>query len=218
MKNTLLSTAKIFSLLAVMLVVLFVIWVTELARSDRYNPVTEFATEETYDVVAFGDSLIEGLGARPGEDFIALLEDRLDISILNLGRRGDTTEEALERIDQVLAFEPKIVLISLGGNDVLHGINIAERLVNLEQIIQTLQTTDADIVMLGVRTGVWKDTYERDVMLFAEQQGVIYIPDVLSGILFNPVRLSDPIHPNSRGHEVLADRIEPVLRTLLEQK
>ena len=67
-------------------------------------------------IVAFGDSLVEGVGATPGNDFVSLVERTLRVDIINKGKSGDTTAHGLARIDEVLVEDPGIVILLLGGN------------------------------------------------------------------------------------------------------
>src|SRR5688500_11781318 len=75
-------------------------------------------------IVAFGDSLVVGVGAAPGNDFVSLLSARIDEPIINLGRSGDTTEKALARISEVINEKPALVIVLLGGNDYLRKVPI----------------------------------------------------------------------------------------------
>lgn len=207
---------QLIALFLLVTVLLLGTWAYNSAAKNRAERPEQMVAQTDYTIVAFGDSLIEGLGAQPDKDFVALLEERTGVPILNLGKRGDTTYSALLRVDQVLSHRPEIVVVSLGGNDVLHGIPVERRLENLELLISRVRETQADILLLGVRTGIFSDAHQQSFIDFAEQQEVLYIPDVLEGILFNPGKLFDPVHPNNRGHELIADRVEPYLRLLLK--
>jgi lysophospholipase L1-like esterase len=70
--------------------------------------------------VAFGDSLTAGVGADPGKDYPSQLSDILGVPILNQGVSGETTEDGLKRLPDILALTPRVVLVCLGGNDGLH--------------------------------------------------------------------------------------------------
>src|SRR4051812_16224169 len=72
--------------------------------------------------VAFGDSLTEGVGASPGQDFPAVLSRELGIPIMNLGRSGNTSSDALSRLEEVVQLRPRVVLLCFGGNDSLNGM------------------------------------------------------------------------------------------------
>lgn len=166
-------------------------------------------------IIAFGDSLVQGVGATEGNDFVSLLSLRLNTPIVNLGRSGDTTAEALLRINDVLSRNPKAVMVLLGGNDFLKRVPKAETLSNLEWIITTIQNTGAVVVLLGVRGGLIADSYESDLRSLAEKTGSEYVPNVLKGLIGNPKYMDDAIHPNNAGYAIIADHIYPVLLSVL---
>src|SRR5206468_2546588 len=91
-----------------------------LVRSGSPRPARPTAGQT---IVAFGDSLVEGHGATPGHDFVSVLSRRLGVPIINAGRSGDTAEAALSRLEQaVLARNPRVVIVLLGGNDFLRRV------------------------------------------------------------------------------------------------
>ncbi|MEX0934887.1 MAG: arylesterase [Candidatus Paceibacterota bacterium] len=162
-------------------------------------------------IVAFGDSLVEGVGATPGHDFISLLERTLDREIINLGKSGDTTESALNRIDEVLSYNPGVVILLLGGNDYLRQMPQEETEENLREIIGTLQREGVVVLLLGVRGGVLSDNYASMYSRLSQEYGTAYVSNVLRGLITNPEYMSDSIHPNDRGYERIAERVLPVL-------
>lgn len=168
-------------------------------------------------IVAFGDSLIAGVGATPGNDLASLLEIQIDEPIINLGVSGDTTVAALSRIDELLAQDPKIVIVLLGGNDYLRRVPIEDTFANLETIIQSVQRTGAVVVLLGVRGGVMRDEYKDAFEQLAKVNNVAYVDDVLSGLIGRAALMSDPIHPNDAGYQIIADRVSPVLLQILTE-
>lgn len=86
-------------------------------------------------VVALGDSITAGLGTTGNNDYVSRLSSRTGVSISNAGRIGDTTGDALNRLDSaVLSREPDIVIVFLGGNDVLQGVPIQTRVSNITTI------------------------------------------------------------------------------------
>lgn len=192
-------------------------WMYNATRNIRYAKRVYVPVTEHFRVIAFGDSLAEGLGATYGNDFVSLLSDHLDEPILNLGKRGDTTSSALLRIDDVLVFKPEIVMVSLGGNDVLHNIPIENRLENITSIITTFQKNNIQVLFLIARTGIFQDKYKEDIMQLLNKYHVVYVENILDDILYHPWNLFDPIHPNDRGHEIIANRIEPILQNMLRE-
>ena len=101
-----------------------------LARSEGDDRVRPTAGDQ---VIAFGDSLVRGVGASPGRDLVSVLSNRIDVPILNAGRSGDTTASALARLDEaVLTRRPRVVLVLVGGNDLLRRVPPEETIENLE--------------------------------------------------------------------------------------
>ena len=167
-------------------------------------------------VVAFGDSLIEGVGASPGNDLVSVLSQRLNRPIINAGRSGDTTGAALSRLDRaVVSRNPRLVLVLLGGNDILRRVPRQEMLANLETIVTRIRDHGAAVVLASVEidflSGLDGAAYEE----IAERTGAALVPDILGGLLGRSQYMSDGIHPNDRGYAIMADRIEPVMRKLL---
>jgi len=167
-------------------------------------------------IVAFGDSLVSGVGATAGNDFVSVLARRIDEDIINLGNAGDTTAAAQLRLEAVLALDPKIVLVLLGGNDFLQRIPAPETFSNLENIITTIQDSGAIVVLLGVRGGMIRDEFNAEFERLASTYGAAYVPNVLAGLLTNPDLMTDAVHPSDAGYQLIADKIYPVLTPLLD--
>lgn len=164
-------------------------------------------------VVAFGDSLIEGVGATPGNDLVSRLARDLGVPIVNAGKSGDTTAMARARFERdVLAHDPRAVLILLGGNDFLKRVPREETFNNLRAMIQELHDQGVFVVLLGVRGGLVGDRYESDFDVLAKETGVLYVPNVLDGILGEPSLLADAIHPNDAGYARIAERVLVAVR------
>ena len=168
-------------------------------------------------IVAFGDSLVAGVGATSGNDLVSQLNDRIGEPIVNLGVSGDTTADALARIDSVVEQNPKVVLVLLGGNDYLQNVPPEETFANLETIIETIHAAGSSVVLLGVRGGVLRDNFKSEFADLANKHNTAYVSDVLNGVFGNPQLMHDPIHPNDAGYEIIADRVEPVLRDVLPE-
>jgi lysophospholipase L1-like esterase len=168
-------------------------------------------------IVAFGDSLVEGRGASPGHDFVALLSKRLSVPIVNAGRGGDTTAAALSRLDAaVLSGNPRVVIVLLGGNDFLGRVPTADTFRSLSTIVERLRQRGAAVVLVGVRVALINDPYAGEYEALARRTSSGLVPDILDDIIGHPDRMSDSIHPNDRGYEMMADRIEPVVRDLIQ--
>ena len=169
-------------------------------------------------VVVLGDSLAEGYQLEPEDSFVSILAERLDVEIVNLGKKGATTEESLPRVKaEVLPLDPSLVVIELGGNDVLQKVDQAKTRDNLQSMIDQVHAEKIPVLMLGVRGGLMSDKYEDMFEELVSQNEVAYVPDILDGILTSPGLRIDSIHPNKEGHKLIADRVEPVLGKLVDQ-
>jgi acyl-CoA thioesterase I len=198
-------------LLFIGLAVLVALWSMPSGTPDAAKPTAGDR------VIAFGDSLVEGVGASTGRDIASLLSARVGVPIVNAGRRGDTTGSALTRLDSaVLSRNPRIVIVLLGGNDVLRRVPHQETFANLDAIVGRIRGRGAAVILVGLSVGVFTDVYGNGYENLARRTSSGLVPDVLSGILGHPELMADHIHPNDRGYRMIADRIEPVLRDLLK--
>lgn len=167
-------------------------------------------------VVAFGDSLTAGYGANAGEDYPSHLSQRAGVPIINEGVNGDTTESALPRLPDVLAHNPRIVIIGLGGNDYLRGVPIATTEANLRSIIRQIHTGGAMVILLGFNFPSLGANYGKMYERVADEEKTQLVPDMLDGILSDPSKKSDDVHPNGNGYALMADRVEGTLKRLMK--
>lgn len=169
------------------------------------------------DIVAFGDSLIFGQGASSADkNFVSLLSDRIGKRIVNLGVPGNTTQNALDRINELERYNPKVVVILLGGNDYLQKVPIGKTFQNLGVIIQKIQSKGSVVLLLGVRGGILNDKFDTEFEKISSKYHTAYVSDVLSGLITNMQYMSDAVHPNDLGYQKIADRVYPVLVKLIK--
>jgi lysophospholipase L1-like esterase len=158
-------------------------------------------------IVCFGDSLTYGTGASPGMDYPSRLAEMLNREVVNAGVPGDTTASALKRLQRdVLSETPALVLVTLGGNDLKNGVPAAEALANLSEIVEVLQRSGARVVVGGLRFPMRDRGYGKAYAELAERTGAVLIPHILDGIMGKRALMSDPIHPNDDGYELMAGR------------
>lgn len=169
------------------------------------------------EIIAFGDSLIAGGGATYGNDFVSILSRKISQPIINLGRPGDTTADGIARIDELDKYDPKVVLLLLGGNDHLKKVPIAETRQNLAILIENIESRGAIVLLLGVRGGLLNDPFDTEFERLQETYDTAYVPDVLAGLFGNVKYMSDAIHPNDVGYQIIADRVYPVLMELIRE-
>ncbi|MGD9823022.1 arylesterase [Desulfobacter sp.] len=174
-------------------------WAGEKAYEIKNIPITVSR------IVCFGDSLTLGYGATQGKEYPARLEEMTGIEVINSGVPGNTTADGLARLeDDVLAFEPDAVLITLGGNDLKNRVGVDTARANLVNVIQRIQAAGAMVVLGGIDIPLYGKGYAKMYESVARQTGSVLIPNILEGIFGSPDLMSDSIHPNDRGYETMA--------------
>ena len=169
-------------------------------------------------IICFGDSLTQGVGASPGHEYPSLLGGILGREVINAGVGGETTADALRRLDaDVLEKNPRLVIVELGGNDFLQQLPVQDTFANLETIVRRIQEHGAMVVLVGVSPGLLADTTRGEYEQVARARRAAFVPNILAGILADPTLKSDGIHPNDSGYEKIAQRIARAIRPLLDQ-
>lgn len=168
-------------------------------------------------VVAFGDSLVEGVGATEAGGFVSMLERDLEITIGNLGKRGDTTGSALRRVENVVAKKPAVTIVLLGGNDFLNGVPEAETFENLGRTIEKLHEAGSAVIIVGIEADVPGNRHGEFFERLHRDYQTAYVPHILEGIYGNQPLMSDGLHPNDAGYRLMAERIKLVLSKLIEK-
>jgi acyl-CoA thioesterase I len=177
-------------------------------------------------VLDFGDSLTAGLGLPADEAFPARLQARLRakgiaVRIVNAGVSGDTTTDGLARLDWALADKPDFVILALGANDALRGIDPALVRHNLDRMIGKITAAGARILLLGMLAPPnWGPEYQREFDAIypdlARAHHLPLYPFFLQGVAMKPeLNQPDGLHPNARGVAVLVDNIAPLVARLV---
>ena len=177
-------------------------------------PITNFPSDGKT-IIAFGDSLTEGVGATKGNDFVSLLSRGIGQPIVNMGASGDTSTRGLARVDAVIEQDPKVVLLLLGGNDFLRKVPIAETFKNIDDIVVKIQNSGAMVILLGIQGGILSDHYDEYFEDIAKKRGTLYVDNVLDGLVGHQEYMSDTIHPNDAGYKKIVKRVLPVLEKSL---
>lgn len=184
--------------------------------------------EEPEVILVLGDSLSAGYGMALEASWPRLLQTRLDgngqrYRVVNASITGDTTQGGLTRLPRLLdKFQPRWVILELGGNDGLRGLSLDVTRNNLEQMIRLSQAAGADVVLTGiVLPPNYGPTYgERFRALFselAEESGVLLVPFLMDGVaLVDGMMQDDGIHPNAEAQPVMLDNVWAVLGPALD--
>jgi len=167
--------------------------------------------------VAFGDSLTAGYGAAPGNDYPSALSKKIGRPILNRGVSGATTQSSLSRVDEIVRLQPRVVLLCLGGNDGLQQLPVSTTFGNLSTMIDRFQESGSFVVLIGVRGASVSDRYASPFKKLAKEKQVLFVPNILGGVLGSPSFMSDYIHPNDEGYEAIAQRLETILTPFLPE-
>jgi lysophospholipase L1-like esterase len=178
------------------------------------HPVRNYPSPGT-DIIAFGDSLVEGVGATPGHDLVSLLSKEIGAPIVNLGRSGDTTADGLARISELDSYKPKVVILILGGNDYLAKKSMPEAFERLGKIIEQIQARGAIVLLVGIRLSLVVGNFDAQYRELERKYQTAYVPDVLDGFYGKLQYMSDNIHPNDAGYAIIASRIAPTLQKLI---
>ncbi len=182
---------------------------------DEVRPISNYPSNGK-DMIAFGDSLVEGVGATEGGDFVSLLSKKIGQPIINLGRAGDTTADGAARLEEFDRYKPKVVLLLLGGNDFLRRVPLEETRQNLSRIIENIQKRGGVVLLLGVRGRLITNRANAEFETLRDKYRTAYVSDVLEGLFGNGKYMADQIHPNNAGYEIIAERIYPVLNKLIK--
>jgi acyl-CoA thioesterase I len=178
-------------------------------------------------IAVLGDSLAAGYGVRPDQSFPVRLEAALkaagrNVTVLNQGVSGDTTAGGLDRLDWMLADKPDVVLVELGANDALRGIDPKVTEKNLSAIVEKLKAQNVTVWLAGMLAprnlgpdyvAAFDGLYKR----IAEKYEVPLYPFILDGVAQDPaLNQGDGIHPNPKGAQIVADRLLPFVTKNLD--
>ncbi|GIX17352.1 MAG: arylesterase [Rhodothalassiaceae bacterium] len=182
-----------------------------------------------YVILGFGDSLMAGYGLDPADGFTAQLEaalraEGLAVTVINAGVSGDTTSAGRARLAWVLDGldrRPDLVLLELGANDALRGIDPAITRANLEAMLTLLAERNLRVLLIGMRAPPnlgpdYRARFDAIHPELAARFGVCLYPFFLDGVAADPaLNQADGIHPNAAGVREIVARIAPVVRAAL---
>ncbi|MCH7941892.1 MAG: arylesterase [Proteobacteria bacterium] len=177
-------------------------------------------------LLVFGDSLSAGYGLAMGEGFTAQLgtalrEDGMDVKVLNGGVSGDTTAGGLARLDWMLSDEPDAVIVELGANDGLRGLDPNQTQANLDAILNKLKQHDIPALLTGMLAppnmgGEYGEDFNGLYPMLATRHDVVFYPFFLEGVAGNlELNQGDAVHPNAEGVAEIIRRILPSVKELL---
>jgi acyl-CoA thioesterase I len=215
---------KTFKLVSLFSLLLSVMSVSALAKSAvSISPVS---------VLAFGDSLTAGYELPPSDSFPAQLQTALRkkgiaATVHNAGVSGDTTTGGKARLAWVLKGQkqkPDVVILELGANDSLRGINPDITRANLDEMLVILKKSGIKVILAGMLAppNLGADYAKKYNSIFpdlAKKHGVLLYPFFMDGVVLHPkLQLSDGMHPNKKGVGVIVDKMMPMIMSALPKK
>ncbi len=193
------------------------------------------ARAEPVEIIALGDSLTAGYGLIDDNGFVPkmrnwLEEQGLDVRLVNAGVSGDTTAGGLSRVAWSLTPATEALIVALGGNDLLRGLDPAVSRANLEGILKVAQENDLEVLVVGMEApGNYGPDYkaEFDAMYpeLAKDYDALYFPRFFEGLYsvgdtpaeLRDVMQMDGIHPNAQGVDLIVEAMGPAVAELAER-
>jgi acyl-CoA thioesterase-1 len=180
-------------------------------------------------IVAFGDSLTAGYGTDAGNSYPDFLERDLNAKglhyrVVNAGISGNTTKDGVERLDEVLALKPAVVIVAFGGNDGLRGLPIDSTRKNLDHIISTLERAGTKVVLGGITLppnygADYIRQFNETYALLATQYHVPLLPFLLQGVYGAAGSMqADGLHATAQGNQQVARNLLPLITPLLHKQ
>jgi acyl-CoA thioesterase-1 len=179
-------------------------------------------------IVCFGDSITAGRGAPAGHSYPDYLQKLLDsrgyhYRVLNMGISGDTTKDAVSRLPNVLAAHPDLVVVELGGNDMLRGLPITATRANLDRVISTLQRARIKVALAGITL---PPNYGADYIHAISQTyadaakkfRVPLLPFIYDHVYGVPGAIqADGIHATAKGNALVAKNVFALIQPMLKK-
>lgn len=190
-----------------------------IARADAIAPVR---------ILAFGDSLTAGLGLAEADTLPTRLADALTkmgrpATVINGGVSGDTSADGLARIDWALADKPQIMILALGANDMLRGLDPSTTRANLEGIIAKAEAAGVETILAGMLAPpnlgtTYKSAFDAIYPGLAKAHNLILMPFLLQDVAQNSdLNQADGLHPNGKGVAVMVRNLLPYVTEAMDK-
>ena len=187
------------------------------------DPNAKLKTEKSITIVALGDSLTEGYGIEKSKAYPTLVEAKLraegkKVTVINAGVSGSTTASAPGRVKWLLKNKPDVIFLALGSNDGLRGVDVATTKKNLKTAIDLAKQNHIQVWLAGAllppnygpqQTAAFKKLFSD----LAKEENLPFMPFLLEGVAtVQDLNQTDMIHPNEKGHAILADQVADFFR------
>lgn len=181
------------------------------ACSDTPPPLPRLGAEDI--MLAFGDSITYGTGARPEESYPEVLAQLIERRVVGAGVPGEVTANGVQRLPEVLdEVKPKILLLCMGGNDMLRKVEPVAIESNLRTMVRMARDRGIAVVLIAVPKPALFGGNAAFYQTIARENNLPLEGDILKDILFDNEFKADPIHPNAKGYRRMAEAIAELLR------
>jgi len=202
------SSKKTLKALLIAIIVVFIS-----TKSFAENPIK---------IMLYGDSIMSGYGLSPSENLAAELNRNFETSgssiiIINASISGNTSKNGLSRLDWSLEDSPSIVVLSLGANDMLRGLNPELTMQNLDSIINKFKKNGSIVILAGMLASEsmgpkYQSQFDEIYPELAKKYDLIFMPFLLDGVALNKKYLqADYKHPNAQGIKIMASNLYPYI-------
>ena len=188
------------------------------------------AMSQSVTILALGDSLTEGLGVDPDDNYPAQLEAKLkamgyeNVEVVNSGLSGETSTGLINRLDWVAQTKPDITILTIGANDAMRGLDVATIESNIRTAVKHLQDNGSEVILGGMQIydnlgNDYVKSFSEIYPRVAKDMNLKLIPFFLAGVGGNPeLNQADAIHPTKEGYAIIInDNILPILKPEIDQ-
>jgi acyl-CoA thioesterase-1 len=199
----------------------------EISSDNKLGTQKKSTAQKSFKILILGDSLTEGYGVMESEAYPLILEKKLnldsersskrDFQVINGGISGATTSGGVSRINWLLRSNPDFLILALGGNDGLRGIPIEKIKENLIKVVVAAQNNNIPVLLAGMKIppnyGIeYSESFTNLYSQISKEYNISMIPFLLQGVGGEPkMNLPDRIHPNPKGHEIIAKTVHQYL-------
>lgn len=189
---------------------------------------TNVNAQDPIKIMLYGDSLMAGYGLPQKDNLASELSREIKsndstISFINASISGNTSKNGLSRVDWSLGDNPNIVILCLGANDMLRGLDPSLTKNNLDSIINKFINNNAIIILAGMQSPEsmgpkFKKEFDAIYPDLSAQYNLIFMPFLLKGVALEKELLqADFKHPNAKGIRVMADNLNPYILQAIDQ-
>lgn len=199
------------------------------AIDETTSATDQDAKSQALTILALGDSLTEGLGVDPDDNYPAQLETKLkqmgyaNVKVVNSGLSGETSTGLVNRLDWVTQTNPDITILTIGANDAMRGLELETIEANIRTAVTHLQDNGSKVILGGMQIydnlgSDYVDSFAAIYPRVAKDMNVTLIPFFLDGVGGDPeLNQADAIHPTKDGYTIIVnDNILPILTPKLE--